>query len=79
MFGAASCDFFLLANGSTGAHIMYSRNLWDILPGLLIAQKAGAVITNLRGCPYSLEDDNLLVAANNSISNQILELVEHDF
>ena len=76
MFGSASYDFYLLAKGSTSAHIMFSNNLWDILPGLLIAQEAGAIITNLKGEPYSFDDDNILVAANDAISNQILDMLK---
>lgn len=76
MFGAASFDFYMLAKGSTSAHVMYSKNLWDILPGLLIAQEAGAVVTNLRGEPYSYVNDScLLVAANRTISTCILDLI----
>lgn len=75
MFGAASYDFFMLATGSTSAHIMFSKKVWDIMPGLLISQEAGAVITNLQGDAYSLEDDNILAAANQSISEQILGLL----
>ncbi len=75
MVGAASYDFFLLATGSTCAHIMFSRNLWDIIPGLLISQEAGAVVTNLDGYPYSFRDDSLLIAANKPLSDQLLSLI----
>ncbi len=75
MFGAASYDFFLLANGCTNAHIMFSKNLWDIIPGLIIAQEAGAVITNLYGNPYSFDDDNIIIAANQSLSEQIVDIL----
>lgn len=75
MFGAASYDYYLLATGSTCAHIMFSRNLWDIIPGLLISQEAGAVVTNLDGGPYSFKDESLLIAANQSLSEKILSLI----
>lgn len=75
MFGAASYDFFLLATGATHAHIMFATTLWDIIPGLLIAQEAGAVVTNLKGDPYTFEDDSLLVAADESLSRQLLKLI----
>lgn len=43
MFGASSIDFVYLASGKTEAMIMFTRNLWDILPGYLIAKESGAV------------------------------------
>ena len=75
IFGAACYDFAMLAGGSTGAHIMFTTNAWDIYPGLIIALESGAVATNLQGEPYNLSDGCLLIAANEQICKEILSIV----
>ncbi len=76
IFGAACFDFAMLASGSTGAHIMFTTNAWDIYPGLIIAKEAGAVATNIKGESYTLADGNLLVTANHQVADEILSLIE---
>lgn len=43
MFGAACVDFAYLACGRTDVHVRFTNKLWDFLPGLYIAERAGAV------------------------------------
>jgi fructose-1,6-bisphosphatase/inositol monophosphatase family enzyme len=43
MFGAACMDFAYLACGRTDVHVRFTNKLWDFLPGLYLAEKAGAV------------------------------------
>ncbi len=43
VFGAACTDFAFLACGRTDLHIRFTNKIWDFLPGLYIAEKAGAV------------------------------------
>ena len=43
MFGAACTDFAYLACGRTDVHVRFTNKIWDFLPGLYIAEKAGAV------------------------------------
>jgi myo-inositol-1(or 4)-monophosphatase len=69
MFGAASVDFAFLASGKTNAHIMFTRNLWDIMPGFLLALEAGAVSNFNPKNPSEF----IVVAANQQILNQLLE------
>ena len=42
VFGAACTDFAFLACGRTDAHLRFTNKIWDFLPGLYIAEKAGA-------------------------------------
>ncbi len=67
--GASSVDYATIACGRTQGHIAYMTTPWDICPGLLLCQEAGAVITNIEGGPYSFADDGLIVAANEEISD----------
>lgn len=62
MFGAASIDFAFLAAGRTSATVLFTKNKWDIVPGIVICKEAGAIIKSLEG-EYSF-DDNVIVAAS---------------
>ncbi len=43
MFGAACVDFAYLASGRTDVHVRFVNKIWDFMPGLHIAERAGAV------------------------------------
>lgn len=79
MWGSACFDLAYLAAGRTHAHIMFSRNMWDILPGILIAQEAGAVISGIDGSDYDIQKGVLLASSNVSIIDFIIsEICEKD-
>lgn len=42
MFGAACVDFAYLASGRSDIHIRFVNKIWDFMPGLFLAEKAGA-------------------------------------
>ena len=42
MFGSSCFDSCMLANGNTMAYIVYTENLWDIMPGQYLMKMAGA-------------------------------------
>lgn len=73
MFGAACYDFCFLATGRTQTHIMFSRNLWDIIPGLLLAKEAGACISSLDGSEFDINKGSLIASSNESIHKLILK------
>lgn len=73
MFGASSIDFSLLASGKTHVHMMFSKNLWDILPGYLIASETGAV-SNYDPLNHQ---DFIVVASNQSLLISILEQIKN--
>ncbi len=43
VFGAACMDFAYLAAGRTDIHIRFLNKIWDFMPGMYLAEKAGAV------------------------------------
>lgn len=43
MFGAACSDFAYLASGRTDIHVRFVNKIWDFMPGMYLAEKAGAV------------------------------------
>ena len=71
MFGAASVDFAYLASGKTSGTFLIASHAWDILPGILIALEAGAVISDEKGKPFCF-DSEIVLAAN---SQELIELM----
>ncbi len=63
-FGAACVDFTYLAKSHALAYITYYHKIWDIAPGLLIAQEAGCVCASLDGGAYRYGEPGLVVANN---------------
>ncbi len=47
MFGAASIDYAYVAAGKTHGVVIYTKNKWDIAPGILLCKEAGAVTRSL--------------------------------
>jgi fructose-1,6-bisphosphatase/inositol monophosphatase family enzyme len=43
VMGAACVDFAYLADARTDVHLRFVNRIWDFMPGLYLAQKAGAV------------------------------------
>ncbi len=70
LFGAAVVDFTNLAAGKAQAYLCYYHHIWDIAPGLLLAQEAGCLVSGLE-TEYTYGDP-VLLAANN---RQTLELL----
>ncbi len=73
MFGASSCDFLSVANGRADAYVIFTENLWDICPGMLICSEAGAIVTNTEGKPHKFGDDGVVAASNRELYNVIIE------
>lgn len=72
MWGAACFDLAYLAAGRTHAHIMFSKNIWDIVPGLFLAQEAGAVIAGMDGGEYDVRKGVLIASCQSSIVELIV-------
>lgn len=70
MLGSSSVDYAYLARGRTQAHITFGRNIWDNVPGLFLAQEAGAC-TN-----FQLESppEYIVCAASRQLLDQIIHL-----
>ena len=69
MYGAASVDYAWFVSGRLAATVFTTRNLWDIAPGILLSQEAGAIITGLDGKPYDYSKEGVMLAANEEIAN----------
>lgn len=73
MFGSACIDFSFVGLARTSACVVITKNLWDIAPGVLIAQEAGAIITNLKGETYHFGDDGVVASCSEELSNLIIK------
>jgi myo-inositol-1(or 4)-monophosphatase len=67
IFGSIGVEFIYLASGKTVMMNSYTKNIWDIAPGLLLIKEAGALVLNLEGKPYNLYDCGMVVYANETI------------
>lgn len=70
MFGSACIDFAFLAAGRTQGTILFTRNRWDLAPGLLMAQEAGAVIRSPEGA-YTPESRAVIACADEALWQMI--------
>lgn len=77
MWGAACYDLASLASGKTDAYLVYSYNIWDIMPGYLIAKEAGAVFKQLTGEAFDYTATTLIGAANPKLVNELLEIINY--
>lgn len=80
--GSAALQFAYLAKGSLIASIISKVKLWDIAAGALIAEQAGAVVTDWKGqkiFPLDPKDYNgqtiSVLAANTKVQNEILNKI----
>ena len=70
MFGAASIDFAYLASGKTQGTVIFTRNKWDISPGILLCKEAGAIVIGDKG-EYTHESRYVIAVADESIVSNI--------
>ncbi|MHC4728938.1 MAG: inositol monophosphatase family protein [Planctomycetota bacterium] len=81
--GTTALQLAYVANGGLVATIVFNPKLWDIAAGTLIAEAAGAVITDWQGkkiYPVDLENYETqefpMIAANEKVHPEILELLK---
>lgn len=67
-FGAASVDFSWFAAGRTNGFVMFTRNLWDLVPGVLMSEEAGGVVRSVNGGKYDFSEEGVVVAATEEIA-----------
>jgi len=73
-FGAAALDLAQLAAGRVDSCWYYSIQPWDIAAGMLLAQEAGVIVTQLDGTPANAYSNNIL-AGNRFIHPQLRKLI----
>ena len=74
LFGAACIDFTNLATSKAQAYICYYRLIWDIAPGLLIAQEAGCLYSRINLKPYDYGNHSIVIANNKTNLDRVLNV-----
>ncbi len=75
MFGSAAVDFSWLAAGRTDGVVLYTKNKWDIAPGILLAKEAGAMIRSCEG-EYTESSRAVIAVSSEEIYDCILSGLE---
>lgn len=73
--GSAALDMCYVAAGRADGFWELRLNPWDVAAGSLIAQEAGAVVTDLRGNPIQLQGKISVVVANPAIHSHMLAVL----
>ena len=72
--GAAAVDLCHVASGKVDGYWEFDLKPWDSAAGILIAQEAGCVVSQMDGSDYSIYDNNILVANPKIHGEMILEI-----
>lgn len=76
--GSAALDLCYVACGRFDGFWELSIKAWDVAAGGLIAQEAGAQVTNVRGEPDYLLPPQSILAANPGLYSQLLRALESE-
>jgi len=74
LFGATGIDLSYIASGKAEITINDGSKIFDYAPGALLVREAGGIVTNLKGEPWTIDDDNL-VASNKLLMPKVLEII----
>ncbi len=74
--GSAALDLSYVAAGRFDGFWELTLKIWDLAAGSLIAQEAGAVVTDLHGGPDFLLPPHAILAASPAIHPQVLEILQ---
>ena len=72
MIGSSAINFSLIASNRADALMLINQSKWDLFPGLLLVQEAGALICNSKGNSFSASTDKDIFVANNLLTMDIL-------
>lgn len=73
MFGSAAIDLAAVASGATNATVIFTKNQWDLAPGILLCREAGAVVTDPEGGEYAVGSRGVVAAADGEMADLIRE------
>jgi len=74
--GASSVDFAFVASEKNGCHIIFSKNIWELAPGTMLAIEAGCVTYRLSGERHGFSGEGLIIAGNALILNEVVAILE---
>ena len=74
--GSAAIDLAYVAAGRFDGFWEMNLGPWDIAAGMLLIKEAGGKITTIDGLDYKIAKKNTLVATNNKIHEQFIDLLK---
>ena len=74
--GASSVDFAFVAAAKNGCHIIFSKNLWELAPGTMLAQEAGCKVYRVDGKKHGFEGEGLIIAVNEGLLSEVASILE---
>jgi myo-inositol-1(or 4)-monophosphatase len=74
--GSAALDLCYVASGRLDGFWEIRLNAWDVAAGALIAQEAGATVTNIHGTPDFISKPQSVLAANPVLHTKMLEILK---
>ncbi len=72
MFGAACMDFACVASGKTSGTVIFTKNKWDIAPGILLCKEAGALLKGNNG-DYTDESNVVIAVATEELYQTVID------
>ena len=72
MFGAACMDFACVASGKTSGTVIFTKNKWDIAPGILLCKEAGALLKGING-DYTDESNVVIAVATQELYQTVID------
>ncbi|MCD8307766.1 MAG: inositol monophosphatase [Clostridia bacterium] len=80
LFGCACYDFSFVAMGRTDGTVIISKNVWDLSPGWLLCEEAGAKCCGLDGSPFTFDSyKGLIACANDTLRDLMAEGFKEGF
>lgn len=73
--GASSVDFAFVSSGKTGCHILFSKNLWELAPGMMLSEMSGCKIYRFEGMKHGFEGHGFIIAANPFLLDQVKSIL----
>lgn len=73
--GASSVDFAFVSSSKTGCHILFSKNLWELAPGLMLAEASGCKTYKIEGIKHGFEGQGLIIAANQTLLDEVIAIL----
>ena len=71
MYGSAAVDFAYLASGRTEGVVLLTQNKWDLMPGMILAQEAGALLYGVEGEAYDFASRGIFACSSRELFDAV--------
>lgn len=71
MFNDIGINFAYVASGLVDGFVLFTKNICDVNPGMLLCKEAGAQISTIEGKSYTFQDNNIMVTTSVDLMSAI--------